>query len=510
MRYYIGLDNGGTNTKAALFTPDGTQVAVESAATAAITPAPGFVERDMEDMWRDNCAVLRGLLAKSGVDPADIAGVGLCGHGKGLYLWGADGKPVRRGILSSDNRAWRYPLDWKAGGTEEKAFALSCQHILACQPVSLLAWLRDNEPGTLEKTKWVFACKDYVRFRLTGEARAEVTDYSGTGLMNLRTGAFDKTLLALFGLEAMAEKLPPLCSSLEIAGHVTAEAAAQTGLPAGIPVVGGMFDIDACALAVNVTDEENICMIAGTWSINEYIRQNPVTDGTVLMNSLFCLPGYYLIEESSPTSAGNNEWFIRQLLPEVAQAAEADGASVYDVMNRWAEEFASEDFVPVFLPFLTASNVDPRARSAFLGLNASHSRKHMARAVYEGIAFSHRWHLDRLMASRADRRGVIRLAGGAARSAVWTQIFADVMDMPVEAVTAAETGALGCAIAVAAALGDYASPAEAAAHMSPAAETVYPRPGAVAAYEKKYALYKKAIEALDGFWPDLQDYIDGK
>ena len=166
--------------------------------------------------------------------------------------------------------------------------------------------------------------------------------------------------------------------------------------------------------------------------------------------------------------------------------------------------------MPVFLPFLTASNVDPRARGAFLGLNASHDRRHMARAVYEGVAFSHRWHLEKLIASRGGREGVIRLAGGAARSPVWTQMFADVTNMPVEAVTAAETGALGCAIAVAAALGDFSSPAEAAAHMSPAGQAVRPRPEAVVAYDRKYALYTKAIEALNGFWPTMQDYIDKK
>ena len=113
MIYYLGLDNGGTNTKAALFTEDGVQVAVESAATAAITPAPGFVERDMDAMWQDNCDVIRRLLQRTGTAPGEIAGVGLCGHGKGLYLWGRDNRPVRRGILSSDNRAWRYPVEWK-------------------------------------------------------------------------------------------------------------------------------------------------------------------------------------------------------------------------------------------------------------------------------------------------------------------------------------------------------------------------------------------------------------
>ena len=328
MRYYLGLDNGGTSTKAALFDTEGRQIGVEAAATDAITPAPGFVERDMDDMWQDNCRVIRALLEKTGINSRKIAGIGLCGHGKGLYLWGKDEQPVRRGILSADNRAWKYQMDWRTDGTEKAAFALSCQHVMACQPVALLAWLRDHEPGVLENIKWVFACKDYVRFRLTGEARAEVTDYSGSGLMNLHTKSFDPALLKLFGIEAIASALPPLCNSLEIAGRITAEAAQATGLAEGTPVIGGMFDIDACALAVNVTDEEHICMIAGTWSINEYIRREPVTDGRVLMNSLFCLPEYYLIEESSPTSAGNNEWFIQQLLPELVQEAKAQSKSI--------------------------------------------------------------------------------------------------------------------------------------------------------------------------------------
>ena len=465
MKYYIGLDNGGTNTKAALFDSDGNQIAVESIATAAITPAPDFVERDMDQMWEDNCAVIKGLLDKCGIAAADIAGIGLCGHGKGLYLWGKDGHPARRGVISSDNRAWSYSVKWKKDGTEDKAFTMSAQHIMACQPICLLAWVKDNEPEVYKNIEWVFECKDYVRFRLTGEAHAEITDYSGTGLMNLHTVQFDKELLKLFGIEEVYDALPPICLSTDIAGHVTEEAAAATGLIAGTPVIAGMFDINACALAVNVTDENNICMIAGTWSINEYPRKTAVLDGSVQMNSIFCLPGYYLIEESSPTSAGNNEWFIRQLLPELKAEAKAKGESIYSIMNEWCEEFAPDDFVPVFLPFLTASNVNPLARAAFIGLDASHTRHHMLRSVYEGIVYSHRWHLDRLMATRTDKNVVIRLAGGAAKSEVWTQMFADVMGLPVETVDVGETGALGCAIAAAAAVGDYPDVTTAAEHM---------------------------------------------
>ena len=180
MRYFIGLDNGGTATKAAVFSETGREMGVASVSTEAITEKPGYVERDMEEMWRANCHVIARVLTTTGINGEEIAGVGICGHGKGLYLWGRDGKPARRGIISTDNRAWAYPEKWRADGTEEQAFSISCQHVMACQPVALLAWLKEHEPDTYDNIQWVFECKDYVRFRLTGEARAELTDYSGS------------------------------------------------------------------------------------------------------------------------------------------------------------------------------------------------------------------------------------------------------------------------------------------------------------------------------------------
>ncbi|MBR6003856.1 MAG: carbohydrate kinase, partial [Lachnospiraceae bacterium] len=165
------------------------------------------------------------------------------------------------------------------------------------------------------------------------------------------------------------------------------------------------------------------------------------------------------------------------------------------------------DFVPTFLPFLTASNVNPLARAAFIGLDASHTRHHMLRAVYEGIVYSHRWHLDSLMNTRDKKEAVIRLAGGVAKSEAWTQMFADVMNLPVETVDVGETGALGCAIAIATAVGDYKDVTEAANHMCRINNPIYPRQWAHDEYEKKYELYKKVISALDGVWADMQEII---
>ena len=508
MHYYVGLDNGGTATKAALIDANGMEVGVCTRSTRFFTPKPGFAERDMDEMWEMNCEVIRGVIEKCQVDPADIAGVGISGHGKGLYLWGKDDRPVRYGILSTDNRAYAYPVRWRKDGTEAKAFEYSLQHIMACQPVALLAWLRDHEEENYHKIRYIFEAKDYVRFRLTGEARAEMTDYSGSGLMNLRTCGFDRELLKLFGLEEIYEALPPLCGSMEIAGTVSEEAAERCGLKAGTPVVGGMFDIDACAIGCGVADPDTACMIAGTWSINEYIRKQPVTDNTVLMNSLYAMQGYYLIEESSATSAGNLAWFVNQLLPELKTQRKEEGSSVYEDIDRWVEEIPPEEFVPVFLPFLLGTNVHPNAKACFVGMTESHTRKHLVRSVFEGITFCHRYHFEKLLRTRPSAPNVIRLAGGAARAEVWAHMFADVMQIPVEVVRTEETGCLGVAIGAAVAAGEYASVQDAMEHMTAISTRIDPDQSKKDIYNRKYSLYKQILESLDPVWENMQELVE--
>ena len=507
-KYYIGLDNGGTTTKATLYDAAGRELCAVSTETKMLAPNPGFTERDMEEMWQANIFVIRELLQRSGTDPALIAGLAVCGHGKGLYLWGKDGKPVCSGILSADTRAVDLVKKWQADGTEEKAFRLSCQHIMACQPVALLAWLKIHRPEILPDIQWIFEAKDYIRFRLTGEAYGEMTDYSGTNLMNLHTRSYDSRLLEYFGIPELRNCLPPLCRADEVCGRISAETAALTGLIEGTPVAGGMFDIDACALAAGLTGEEDLCAIAGTWSINEYIRKDPVTDGSVAMNSLFCIPEYYLIEESSATSAGNLEWFIRSLLPEFKEICSNSGKDFYEQLNQMVSSVSPDEFTPVFLPFLMASNVNPDAGGCFAGMNVSHTRAHLIRSIFEGVVFSHRYHIEKLLGTRT-RPEHIRLAGGAARSRVWAQMFADVLQLPVIIVTANETGALGCAIAAAVAAGDYPDLKTAAGKMCSVSETVFPDEKKAAVYDRKYSLYLHTIEALDPLWKEYKAFLNG-
>lgn len=499
MRYVVGIDNGGTFSKAAMFDEDGRQIAVASVGTVMITPKPGYTERDMDELWEVNAEAVRKMIEKSGASPEEIAGVSFSGHGKGLYMVGEDGTPSYNGILSTDSRAWEYVEQWNEDGTKEKVYKKTFQEILAYQPVSLLAWMRDHEPEALKNTKYIFSVKDYIRYRITGEAWAEYTDFSGGNLVDLTTKDYDRELLSFFGLEEIYDKLPKLRYASDICGYVTEEAAGKTGLPAGIPVAAGMFDVNACGIASGLSDERQMCMIAGTWSINEFIRKSPVTNGTVALNSMFCIPDYYLVEESSPTSAGNMEWFIRNLLSEERKEVQERGGSIYDVTNRWVEEIGPEDCHVIFLPFLNGSNVDPLAKGTFVGLSAYHDKRHMLRAVYEGIVFSHYTHVKRLLVNR-EAPGSVRLSGGAAKSDVWVQIFADVLQIPIDVIEDKELGAQGAAIAAGIAAGIYPDYASAIKRTVKITKTVYPRKEYAQTYEKKYEKYCAVVESLGTAW----------
>lgn len=150
----------------------------------------------------------------------------------------------------------------------------------------------------------------------------------------------------------MSGCLPPLLYSSELAGRVTAKGAAATGLLEGTPVAAGMFDIDSCGIASGLSDPDNLCLIAGTWSINEYISDTPVRGEATTRNSFFCEPGRYLIEESSPTSAGNLEWFIRSQMLEEKAKARNEGTSIYDLTNEWVAGTDPQVNNVVYLPFL--------------------------------------------------------------------------------------------------------------------------------------------------------------
>ncbi|MHC4457231.1 MAG: FGGY-family carbohydrate kinase [Planctomycetota bacterium] len=501
-KYLLGIDNGCTVSKAAIFDLQGKEIAVASRRTETLTPKPGWAERNINEVWQATAEAIKEVITKSGLSPEEIVAVAPTGHGNGLYLVDKQGNPVRPAIMSTDSRARSYIDQWLKQGVDEAVRPKTMQSIWSAQPNALLAWLRDNEPEVLKRAGWVLMCKDYIRFRMTGQIYAELTDMSGTSLMNVGTAQYDPEVLEAFGIAEMQDLLPPLKRTEDICGHVTAEAANETGLKEGTPVAGGMFDIDACGLASGIVNESQLCMVAGTWGNNQYISKKPVVDKDVFMTSCYSIPGYYLMLEGSATSASNLDWFVTQFFEAERDLAKQKGKSIYDLCNDLVDATKPQDTNIIFLPFLFASNVNPDAKSCLVGLNGWQNRGHLLRAIYEGIVFAYKTHVERLLKFR-DMPETIRLAGGAAQSRVWVQIFADCFQTPVEIPEGTELGALGAAIAAAVAVGCYENYQEAIKAMVRFSRIQKPDPARKDIYATKYQRYKKVLAALDPIWKDF-------
>jgi L-xylulokinase len=491
--YLLGIDNGGTITKSALFTLDGKEVAIENVKTDLIMPRPGYTERDLDSFWAANCRSIRRVIEKAGIKSSDIAAVAATGHGNGLYLLDDALEPACNGIISTDIRAGSYVNNWYSDGTFQKVLPKTMQSIWAGQPVSLLAWIRDNTPEVLKRSRWVLMCKDYIRLRLTGEVFGEITDMSGTNLMSVRDVAYDQEVLDAFGLSALIDKLPEIRGSAEICGTVTKEAAAATGLAEGTPVAGGLFDINACAVATGVTNEDLLCSIAGTWSINEYISREPVVAEDLFMCSIFCIPGYWLIQESSATSASNLEWFVTNFIDR------GRDENVYEMCSRLVESVRPDECDVVFLPFLYGSHAGYDATAAFIGLNGFHTRAHLLRALYEGVVFSTRYHIEKLARFRT-LPDTVRISGGAAKSAVWMQMFSDILQKRIELTASDELGALGAALCAGIATNAFTSFEEGAKRMVRLKESFDPNPEMADLYDRRFKRYAETIDRMKQVW----------
>ncbi len=488
--YLLGIDNGGTVCKAAVFDTEGRQIMKKGIQIPLSVNENGHTERNPDEIIARNFELIQSITAEL---DGKIAAVGLSGHGKGLYLLDKEGAPLGMGIGSTDSRALSYELEAAENGLSEAVYPYTFQKILACQPVCLLRWLKEHERDTYDRIGAILSVKDFVGYALTDVIAAEITDMSGTNLLSLASGGYDQKLTELFGIPEIYGALPELIGSFDLRGYVTEEAARRTGLPAGIPVSGGMFDIDACALGAGTFAEGDLCIIAGTWSINEYITKKPVR--AAAMNSFWCVDGYYLAEESSAASAGNLEW-MRDILKERS----------YRELDALAESVPAEKSAVVFLPFLYASNLDPLAKASLVGLESGYGEGEVIRAIYEGVVFSGYTHLERLLNSMETSPGRLKLAGGVVNSPFWTQMFADVAGIPIETAEKTELGCKGAAMSAGIAAGIYSDAKEAVGACVKPGNLVMPNAALTDIYRRKYEIYRKTEEALRPVWQAMKNF----
>lgn len=482
MRYFIGIDIGGTVTKAGLYDELGNELHIAEKNSDVLRDSPGVTERDMNELWQTICEIVATCCQYS---PAPVQGVSFSSHGKGLYAIDKQGKPVRRGIISSDTRAESLVKQWQQEGLVEKAYSRGLQQLWTAHPVTLMSWLKKNEPHHYDAVDRILMVHDYVRFCLTGEIGAEITNISGSNLYNVREGNYDLSLMKDFGIEECIDKTAPVVGSAELCGTVTKEAARLTGLKEGTAVYGGLFDVVAASLTSCVADESTISAVAGTWSITTAVTDKITIGDYPYVWGNYCIPGKYFVHEGSPTSASNLAWFRHQFFPDTD----------WKQMNQWVSSKLNQADDLFFLPYLYGSNYALGMPGSLIGLRGHHTKQDVIRAIYEGVVFAHLNHQDRIMQLNPQAQ-VIRFTGGPAKSEPWMSLFTHASGLPIEVVDIQQSGCRAAAICAAIGAGVYKDFAEAMQETLPPVTLFEPDMGIHTQLREKFQRFNTINQSL--------------
>lgn len=502
---FIGVDVGLTATKAAAFDAEGREICVSSRRTPRRFVTAHHHEIDPTGVVAavtSSLAELSTVVSSRGFLPA---GLGVTGHGNGLYAVDELLAPVRSAIASSDSRGQSI-VDRMDPAMVRRLTAETGSSPWAAQPSVLLRWLRDEDPQAYERTRWVLSCKDWVTSQLTGQVTADYSDASAFGMVALHSGTYSATPLELVGLPSTdLDRFPELRRSGEIVGRLSDGTARATRLPAGLPVVAGCMDCVGATVGAGGGNLGDVTIIVGTWSINGAVVSATVPAPAVTLSALMPEPEQMLAMEVAPTSATNLDWLSRAL-----GTPAGDGVPVQQLLDEAAAVPAGSDGL-VYLPFVDGSPGHPAASGTFVGICGMHGRGHLTRAVLEGVAQYHRVQSTTLVNSGAVIDGrPWRLAGGGARSDLWAQIFADVLSRPLLRQTTSELGARGVAsllpTAVSGVEGFVEEPWDGAHD-----ETQCVEPGRdQETYRRQSEVFDESVRCMDAAWSLVDDYRSGR
>lgn len=452
----LGLDIGTTNIKCIAYDTQGNQVGYEGADNIVEIEHTGYAEQDMNLLWDNVVRLIKRLLSNNEIEAEKIQAIGLTGQGEGLWLIDKQGNPVSNAVLWSDSRA----KDVVKQITSDPELLTKYKNVTGSYPfpgaqIIILKWMAENRPDKLKKADHLLFCKDWVRYKMTGEVAIDYTDAS-TSVINLQTGQLAEGLLSSLSLEEQAALFPPLKGSTEIAGWVTEELSRQTGLKKGTLVITGMMDIAATALGVGAVAENDCCTILGTTSCNEI-----VTDGyqsneeSVAGYEIHAASNKYLHVMATMAGTPNLDWFLAEFFEEFLAKAEKKGLDPYQEVERRLKQIEAGSGGIIYHPYISLSGerapfADSNARAQFFGLSNKSSRFHLLRAVYEGVAYSIRDSLD-----NSPEVNQIFLTGGGAKSRLWAKIIADVTGKTVYIVNDDNPASKGAALMAGLAAGIY-------------------------------------------------------
>lgn len=494
MKYLIGLDVGTSNVKAVLFDLEGNELAVKAEPTDVIVFNGNWQEQDMIQVY-DQCArCIKGVMDAGIAKPEEVLAVGLSGQGEGVWMIDKDGNPVKRASLWCDGRSAEI-LDYLTKENPELfqyIFSINGSKSTVSNTLLQLAWYKKHTPEIFQPGNVVLNCKDWVRYRLTGNINMEVTDAS-VSTLHMKEGRYNTECFEALGISDLLQYMPPIIKSYEKAGEITEQAAKETGLAVGTTVVGGALDVTITMVGVNAVNVGDIYAILGTTCCTGVVCDlNTLVPGSDMSASHVRHPKDGLCINILPTMAGtpNLDWMIESI----------SSTSDFAEIERHVKDIPAGSGGIIYHPYITPSGertpfYNPDARAGFFGLSTHSTRWHMVKAVYEGIAYSIK---DCLYGVK--EQGNIYLAGGGSKSEMWAQIIADVTGRSTVLSEGTEFGAKGAAILAGVCMGVYSDINDAASKLCKAKAKFDPNPKNTAIYDELYQIYRELRIAHMDLW----------
>lgn len=485
MKYLLGIDVGTTGTKALLFRQDGLLMGQAYEGYPTQTPQVGYSEQDARHWWTAVVHTVRQLCT----DPAvaeNVAAISLSLQGGTLVPVDGNMEPLRPAMVWSDVRCGKQRAAFAAEIGADAMYQKTGWVLEEGLPALQIRWIRDNEPEIFEQTALFLTVPGYISMKMTGIPAVDMSDAGIDQLFHIHERCYDDQILRFCGIRE--EQLAKVVASGDVIGPLSAEAAAELGLPTTTLLVAGAHDQYAVALGAGAVAAGDMLIGSGTCWVITCIADGP-DPASGLSQSVAAVPGMW--GSMCELSAGGVclEWWRRSL------ANAENGILDYGTINAEASaRRAAEDGIFFYPVTGMAGKGQKFRRSCFTGLDLSHDRFHMARAVMEGVAFQAVWMME-LFPVKPSAQG-IKLSGGASKSELWCQLVADIAQVPVRIPEVADMACVGAAILAGVGCGLYADTADGYRHMAIPERVLYPRPEYATVYPKLFETYKRNAAIL--------------
>jgi xylulokinase len=497
MTYVIGFDIGTTSTIGILIGLPDRILHIASRPVTLASRQPGWAEEDPEQWWRNVTSIARELIEAGGIKASEVAAIGVTGMLPAVVLLDDEGRLLRPSIQQSDARCAAEVVELRQQ-VDEAAFTAKTGNGVNQQLVTAkLLWIRRHEPEVFAKAATVFGSYDYINWRLTGERAIEQNWALEAGFINLATHQIDDELVKLAKIPR--QSLPRKTVSHELLGRVTGEAAKELGLPAGIPVVAGAADHIASALAAGLTRPGDVLLKFGG-SVDVLIATDRVAPDPRMYLDYHLVPGLYVPNGCMATGGSGLNWFAASFAEGERAKAEANGMS----LHQWLDHLASAvppgaqgvRILPYFLGEKTPVH-DADVRGAILGLSLVHGPAHLWRALLEAYAYGIAHHIE-VLNDMGHCTDSYFASDGGAKSTVWMQIVADVLQKPVRRLNGHPGSCLGAAWTAAMGIG-AAKDWSAVARFVSLADQLAPDRANARIYAEGYAAFRALYPAIVNF-----------